>query len=335
MNKKSTIKRVFTVSLVSLLDTALVPLYFVMGRPSFFPLLLLHGIFFILLIILRGKSEEKELEVSPLILLIIPGFGSLFFGISYIVLAYGSFKYGGKFVHSLKKDTEEFEELKYSDINTLKRIMSLSGILDYASVEEKKRTIINMVSENLNVHLGILKKGLHDADPEVVHYTASTLNYLETRYEKEIIQTKRLYNKEKTKQLAEKLVKLYENYMNSGLIDQDILPVYRRKLIADIEFMRKNISGVFYINSRLVNAYIEEGLLDQAETVLNEMQSSFPQEGMLQVMWMKYYFYRRNLHRVTEIAEQIDELDYQLPYEYSRMVSFWSGRLEKLTGSMA
>ncbi|MCF7941294.1 MAG: bacterial transcriptional activator domain-containing protein [Spirochaetia bacterium] len=209
------------------------------------------------------------------------------------------------------------------DFNQVNKLMDMSGVFSYASAINKKEAIVDLLSSDVARNCRMLQKGLLDDDVEVVHYTASTLNYLENRFEKAIREARDAAAAELTLEHLDQLVLLYENYIDSGLLDDDIKPMYHRKVIEVLELELKEFGSTVHVARLLAQAYLRQGKHQEAVTLLLAAVESYPDDMDLRFTLMRYYYEKGDLLAVQQTAEQIDSSDVTLTKEQQRLIAFW------------
>jgi tetratricopeptide (TPR) repeat protein len=290
----------------------------------FIPLLIAHILLSILLFWLRKASSPQTRNISPMLFLLMPGIGALLYAAAYItlyILGSNTVQLGLK--HEYSKDDISYEKSVSIDFNQVNKLMDMSGVFSYASAINKKEAIVDLLSSDVARNCRMLQKGLLDDDVEVVHYTASTLNYLENRFEKAIREARDTAAAELTLEHLDQLVLLYENYIDSGLLDDDIKPMYHRKVIEVLELELKEFGSTVHVARLLAQAYLRQGRHQEAVTLLLAAVESYPDDMDLKFTLMRYYYEKGDLLAVQQTAEQIDSSDVTLTKDQQRLIAFW------------
>ncbi len=314
--------------ILSLLDSGLLLLYYkwqyLEGRAVLPQLLAAHVVVFIIVIIIRRSSSPQSREISPLMFLILPGVGSLLFSLSYLVLYF----VGSKFVKKELKHSYMDETIKYDkdvsiDFKQIGRLMDMAGVFSYSDSSHKKDMIVDLLSGYISANSKLLKQGLGDKDPEVVHYTASTLNYMEEKYEKAIQKARAACVENLTRKKLMNVAVLYEDYMNSGLLEDDILPIYRNSYLQVLELVLKEFGRDEEIMELLIQGYLINDQPHDAEIILLEAVSIFPQSLIIRFAQMKFYYSFNKLEDLVSIAQIIFDMPLELTKEQQGMIDFW------------
>ncbi len=319
--------------ILSLLDLALLFIYYRLqyleGRTVLPQLLTVHAAIFAGVVILRRTSSPQTREISPLILLLLPGIGSLLFSTTYFALFFlGSRIKKDQFHHSFKDHDVEYQKSLKVDMSQVGRLMDLGGVFTFSDSINKKSVIVDLLSGDVSANARILKQGLGDPDPEVVHYTASTINYLEERYERAIQKARAKCVDELSKECLYHVAALYGNYMGSGLLEEDILPIYRASYIQVLELAEKEYGADAEVLRLLISAYLDNGVIEKAEEILQRALSLFPDDSGIRFAEMKYYFRSSHLHEVQRVAEIINKRYSDLSPDEKELIDFWLGKGE-------
>ncbi len=320
----------FIVGLSTLIDISLIVLFYYFTysdqkRLILIPLLFSHAALSVVLFWVRGRSSPQTKNISPVIFLILPGVGGLVYGVSYISL----YRIGERKVQYDIKHAYAEEEIFYKksvsiDFKQVNKIMDMSGVFTYSNAINKKEVIVDLISSDIVKNCRTLKKGLMDKDAEVVHYTASTLNYLENRFEKAIRDARNKVAEELTKEHLDELIGLYENYIDSGLLDDDIIPIYVRKVVEVLKLELEEFGVDLEVMKNLSRTYLELGQQDEAIAILRKISKMYPKDVDIQFILMQYFYEIGNLTEVRNMANTMKTIDAVLTEEQNNSVNFWA-----------
>lgn len=314
--------------ILSLIDLSLLVFYYkiqyLQERNILVQLIALHVVLFFIIIIFRRTSSPQTNEISPVIMLILPGFGSLLFSVTYLALFLLEAKFKkDAFRHEMKDSDIEYKEAVTVDMKQVNRLMDLTGVFHYSDSESKKETIVDLLSGDISANAKQLKSGLGDKDPEVVHYTASTLNYLEEKFEKAIQKARQRCAKNLTREGLLGVGSLYRNYIKSGLMEDDILPIYYGSYIQVLKLILDEYGEKEDVYILLIQAFLDSRQLDLADNYMKEAVDLYPENIQIRLMEMKYLYARSRLKEVGKIAQLIRDLDAEMNEEQQNLVDFW------------
>lgn len=323
------------VGVICVIDMALIAVFYyatyVTENDSLYLLLaFLHILFSAALSFLRRRSSPQTKNMTPLIFLILPGIGALIYGASYISLYITGAKKALFDLHHAYSDEEiTYKKVESIDFGQIAKLMSMSGVFSHADAVNKKDAIVDVLSADVVKNCREIKRGLADDDQEVVHYAASTLNYLETRFEKAIRDARSRAAEDLSEENLQEVVALYENYMDSGLLEDDIIPMYVKKVIETLELQVSEFGMSVRPAVQLAQSYLRIGRKEEAVTLLLEVASQFPDDITLQFMLMQYFYQSGDLVQVRNIADIIHEMDPELTPDQRSKLEFWIDTMEE------
>ncbi len=277
------------------------------------------------LYVIRRRSSPQTKNISPVLFLVIPGVGGLIYGVSYLVLyVLGSKNAQIEYKHAY---TEE-EEIKYDtkvsvDFNQISKLMDMSGVFSYSNALNKKEVIVDLLSSEIIQNCKTLKRGLDDEDAEVVHYTATTLNYLENKFEQSIRNARDAAAEDLTQEHLESLIMLYENYIFSGLLDDDIVPIYMKKIIEILELQVDTFGSDLKVIKHLARCYMRQGKGKETLDLLQEVARENPEDVEIQFTLMNYFYEEGDLVQVKNLAMIIDSIGDSLSEDQRKRIQFW------------
>ncbi len=320
----------FIAGLICILDVVLIVLYYyntyVLDRQNLILLLLLaHVGLTVGLYFNRRRSSPQTKNISPVLFLVIPGVGGLIYGVPYMVLyGLGSKNAQIEYKHAYTEEEEIKYETKVSvDFSQISKLMDMSGVFSYSNALNKKEVIVDLLSSEIIQNCKTLKRGLDDEDPEVVHYTATTLNYLENKFEQSIREARDAAAEDLTKKNLEALVTLYENYIFSGLLDDDIVPIYMKKIIEILELHVDTFGTDLDVVKHLARCYMKQGKGKETLDLLQEVARENPDDVEIQFTLMNYFYEEGDLVQVKNLAMIIDSIGDNISEEQRKRIQFW------------
>lgn len=318
------------VTLLSLCDILLIGLYYytvyIMQEGAAWMVLAgLHLAFSVAVFFLRRYSSPQTKNISPVLFLILPGIGALIYGASYLSLyLIGASKVEYDLRHAYQDEEVTYEKKVSVDFAQVAGLMNMAGVFTYSDALKKKELIVDLLSAQTVQNCQMLKKGLHDPDPEVVHYTASTINYLENRFEKAIHEAREKSAEEFTKENLELVVRLYEQYIESGLLDEQIIPMYIKKMIEVLELQFERFENDLSVAKHLARAYMRIGRKSDAVFLLQQMAKQYPDDVEIQFVLMNYFYSIGDLVQVKNIADLLALGAVPLTKKQQSLIGFWT-----------
>lgn len=290
-------------------------------------IILLHTVFGAVLYVVRKFSSPQTKNISPMLFIILPGIGALIYGISYLSLYLSGARQAMKEVKHLYNLEVEIRYDKSStiDFSQVAKLMDMSGVFRFSSSFHKKQMIIDLLSLESIENYKILKEGLKDGESEVVHYTASALNYLEEHYEKAIQKARDCLAEELSEQNFDHLVKLYENYINSGLLDEEFLPFYRKKIIDVLELQVTQFGPDLKAVKHLAKVYLAQGEEKKAYETIMKVYHDHITDLELQIIIIHYFYNNKEFDQIIRRSKQLASENLEnLTDDQKKLILFWA-----------
>ncbi|MEK6557384.1 MAG: hypothetical protein AABZ14_03685, partial [Candidatus Margulisiibacteriota bacterium] len=200
--------------------------------------------------------------------------------------------------------------------------MSLHDQLKLSGESEKKQSLIQFKSDDLAVKVKVLKKALRDSSPEVVHYAAVTLNAIEQEIDNKLNQLKGQFGLKAAMSTVSELIATMNGYIQSGLIGNQILNLYRRQLL-DWIVAHEGMESLSY-DLRIIRAgaFLDLKDVEKALQQFRELIQEYPERHEAYVGLMELYFRRGEYPKLPELAAKLNH--FSLPREVAGSVAFWS-----------
>lgn len=284
-------------------------------------------IIILLIVMIITRNVHQTYSQIPYFIIIIPGVGGIIL-LFIILLNRLELKDA-----SLISDYEHYisyqnniHEVNKGDLDKNVSYMNLLDLFRHMSSERKKEALIDAIDDGININIDVLKNGLLDDDPEVVHYTASTLKFLEKKFEGEISEAKENYEKTKEIKYLIELIKKTEKYLGSGLVDSDMMYViqkqYTEYLIKMIE-LRSHSYEYYY---KLLELYLDCEDYKSFIKLYRKSKRIVPTTSQLSYLLMKYKYKKGKYSEVHRMASKLKEMN--ITFEnYQVNLSFWCSEL--------
>lgn len=194
----------------------------------------------------------------------------------------------------LKKYLEEMEEEIIVNSSIDLNIIGAYDILSMGSLKEKKEFLIGFESTDTAFKVSVLKKALEDQDIEVIHYAATEISKIDENFLNNI----KKYEIEENK---EKLIKIYFNYCESGLLENEILFLYQKKcyeLLKNKETLDKELS---FIQMKLLE---QMGDIKRCTLKIDDYLQKGDKKDIEVVEFIKKFYYEQNEFNKLKEVEQ-------------------------------
>ena len=294
-------------------------------KPSnLYGVLLIHLILYFLIKILAKKLPSSYNGVPNYLALFLPGLGGVIVSALYISLFY--FQWEGIVLSDYERyiEYERFLE-KESKLNYNKEIVTLSFIdqMRLLDTTRKKDLIVDFSQDYYGEKVNVLQRGLLDKDSEVRHYSAVTLNMLENKFTNAISKLREEFNIYKDHDSLLKLARAYKEYLESGLISDEIFKIINNEYIEVLLKVIEKQKETPKILDQLVKAFIHNGNLFHAEKYNNHLNAKYPDtyEGFVNQMQIAYE--KGDYNTLMQIIKDVQNRELKNSEGIKKQISFW------------
>lgn len=265
-----------------------------------------HFVSSILFICFCKNIMKNDLEYYDVFIIIFPVIGIIMF-IFDIIFSFWKVKRAiadeilgqeDDFYNNLEKIKKDYDLSEFD-------VMSSYDLLLSSNNKNKKRFLFSYESKDPKLKVEILQRALLDENTEVIHYAATELNKLDAGLQEKIntLEKERedITDKNELKEINYKIYKFYKQYINSGLLVEEILDFYQRKTLEllqdlDIDENKKELEKInLYENMKNKKEY-EKLLKDRISKYSeSEMMSKYlrflHKENRFEDLLLKYKEY--------------------------------------------
>ena len=265
-----------------------------------------HFVSSILFICFCKNIMKNDLEYYDVFIIIFPVIGIIMF-IFDIIFSFWKVK------RAIANEILGQEDDFYNNLEKIKKdydlsefdVMSSYDLLLSSNNKNKKRFLFSYESKDPKLKVEILQRALLDENTEVIHYAATELNKLDAGLQEKIntLEKERedITDKNELKEINYKIYKFYKQYINSGLLVEEILDFYQRKTLEllqdlDIDENKKELEKInLYENMKNKKEY-EKLLKDRISKYSeSEMMSKYlrflHKENRFEDLLLKYKEY--------------------------------------------
>jgi len=286
--------------------------------------LLIHLILYGIIYMLDDKYLYNHSGVPNYLALFLPGLGGVLVSLLHFSLLYfrrnsivlGDFE---RYIN-FQRLFENQEKLDYD-----KEIQTLSFLdqMNLLDAKSKKQLIVDFGMNRNEDRVKLLHKGLLDMDGEVQHYSAVSLNMLENEYTHTINQLREEFNQNKDLDSLKRLTKVYQSYVESGLLSGEVLQVFNREYIDILRKLAERKKETPEIMNELVQAYIRGGDLIQAEAVNKRLLEKYHDriEGILN---QAHIAYEKNAYKeLRHLLKNLKDRKLEVSPQLQTLLSYW------------
>ncbi|WP_418790642.1 tetratricopeptide repeat protein [Phosphitispora sp. TUW77] len=296
-----------------------------------FPVLAGHIMIGFIVYGLIRKFLDYRNGVPNYLCFILPCLGEIMVALLYLSLTYFQNKSIVLGDYERYINFERYHDIKEKpDYGREMRTLSFLDQMNLLNPQVKKELIIDfgMTLTQYDKRVKILKHGLTDMDSEVQHYAAVSINMLENEYTYLINQFREEFNTNKDLDSLKKLARVYQSYLDSGLLIGEIFQVFNHEYV---EVLLK-LSGLQKENyeslNELVRAYIRSGDYLEAEEVNQKMLIQYPDKVEGIINNIKITYEKRDFVAVNQLITELIKKKADIPQEYKTNLSFWTAKEE-------
>ncbi|WP_027955766.1 tetratricopeptide repeat protein [Halobacillus kuroshimensis] len=168
---------------------------------------------------------------------------------------------------------------------------------DGANQKELIVSLINSDISNKGRHLNL---GLTNNNSETVHYAATTMNVLSSRFEKELEHARKELAPEAPMSF-ERLCSVYERYLGSGILDENGQARLEKQYEQLLEEMVPKLEKEPWMYRSLGDNYIRRGKEEKAVEAFHEMVSRFPAHPGGYLKLIEFYYAGRDWTNIKPV----------------------------------
>ncbi len=203
-------------------------------------------------------------------------------------------------------------------------IIPLEEAISINDAETRRKLMLEILHRNPNEYLSLLQKARLDDDIEVSHYASTAMMEVEREYELSLQKAEKDYNDDPDSQ--EKLdfyLHTLQQYIASGLIDENILFVYTRRYSELLDDKIKKKPDDMSCYSEAVDNCLSLGSFTRAEEYANQMIEKWPSEEDAWFAKLKIYRSMNNGDGIKRIISEMMRRKIYLTPEGRATIRFW------------
>jgi len=294
-----------TILLLTIFEAEITYLTFYTESLEFFKFLILHGLVGMTLFFSDSYNKRDSFIYNQLTIAV-PFIGIFLYLMDLIFLR----KNGFKIVEDVF-DFEKFldEKKLLTDLNIREELKLVSAIdtMNIKGVDEKKEFITKFKPQDMGVRIRVLKKGLEDKDIEVVHYSAVEFNQLSENFEKQLRKYKKKYKDTKLQEDFYHLIVFYKKYMEVGILDGEILSIYREDYI---ELLKEKllIDDKLEDHLKILDMYLISKKYSEIEKTSKTLLEKYPKDYRVYEILVRFFYEKEDLDSLKEIYSKYKKI---------------------------
>lgn len=292
-------------------------------------ILLIYLIIHILLCIviyigIRTRFFKFSEQLMPIIALV-PIVGVL----AAIIADYNSrFHKAGIKPISLEELHLNFEDLRLQQIEDQQEgdvVVPLEEAMSVNDAQTRRKLMLDILHQNPDAYIELLQKARLDDDIEVTHYASTAMMEMQRDYELSLQKAEKNYldDPQDAENMEIYLAQL-RRYIDSGLIDENILFVYRNKYAQLLEEKIRSFPEDMDAMLQAVDTYLVLENFGSAQNVAAELVHRWPNRQDAWLAQLKVCERMNDGEGIRDVIHQIEARNVYLTPEGKSIVMFWS-----------
>ena len=278
----------------------------------------------------NGKLKSKSMLLP--VVFFIPLWGLLLLFIEEVALNKIS-RQGKKIdIDKLKVDEKRFGRIRV-DQNTSQSItVPLEEAMLINDAKTRRALMLEILHKSPEEYIDMLQKAKSGNDVELTHYATTTIMEIQSDYENSIhLLTEQLSRNPQDRTVLELYYKKLLQYVNSGLLNGNILQIQRNRLSETILAILDGKWDQQELVFNYVENELELGHFGHLEEVITKVQKSWPKEEKTYQFLVELYRKTGRGDKISEILDLLIEQDVYLSADGKKWFNFWAGgeRIEK------
>lgn len=288
--------------------------------------LMVHIVISLIFYIYNIKKNRDEAICKFLVVFLIPVFGFMYFIMIFILKSVGN-DYGKKlqsYESCIKEDVPK-NLVRKTDINKEMNIVPAKEALILNESKVKRSLLIDIVKENSEDSISILRNALENSDTEVSHYAATAIAEFKNYYMTSIQDLAVKYEKNKNDiDILVPYVEIIKKYLNSELLDEKSLEKYKYLYSEKLgELLTLDESQEKYFIEK-INCDIELNNFYSAKDYCNRFYKAYNKSEAAYIMYMKLYYGLRDYKNFKRILDILKKSNIRFSNNTLNITRFWT-----------
>ena len=222
-----------------------------------------------------------------------------------------------------------FEDLRLKKIETDRGgeiVIPLEEAMSVNDAETRRRLMLDILHQKPDEYVRLLQNACLDEDIEVTHYASTAIMEMQREFELSLQAAEREYHSDPDNhELLDRYLYHLWSYIDSGLIDENILFVYRRRYA---EMLAKKITldpDDMQFAFQAVDNYLELSDFGAAAELADRMIARWPGQEKAWFAKMKICQQMNDGVGIKKIISEVVRRNIYLTLEGRNVIAFWSG----------
>lgn len=293
-------------------------------------LLLIHVILCISVYVLKKLQIIKTTTLLMPTVILMPVIGIILLLLVEYLERKDKMGYVENDVDLLKVQEVRYQRIEGTENQESETAVPLEEALMINDTNTRRKLMLDILHKNPDEYIDLLQRTRTEGDVEITHYATTTMMKLQTEYEQKLQQ---LHNRRMLNPKNLSVLKAYEKelqkYINSGLITENILRMYRdtlKEILAAL--IRENPEHKRYYFSQIDNL-LELGRMEEAEQEIAVTKEKWPQDERVYMAMVKFFFLQKDGEAIQNVLHIVEENHVYLSHKGKDWYRFWKhGEIE-------
>lgn len=296
-------------------------------------ILLLYWVMHIILcavawILVRSRVLKCSEQLLPIAVLV-PVFGMVLLLLAELFARWG--KTGSKALNleELHLDGDDLKLLNPEEDQEAGSIIPLEEALAINDAATRRNLMLEILHQNPEEYISLLKDARMDSDIEVNHYASTAIMEISRKYDLTLQKAEQSYrltpdDPAHLEQYAESL----KQYIDSGLINQNTLFVYRYRFAELLKAQMEQAPENLEIHIQAAQNYIASQDYTQAMQLLEYMLAKWPKQERIWLAKLQLCAEMRDRNGIDYVLSEIRRRNVYLSPEGRSIIGFWEVKKE-------
>ncbi len=231
--------------------------------------------------------------------------------------------------HSEFSGEEEPEEIIVAkekirdEVKEVDKLVPLTDALVMNNSFVRRRMILDIINDDSEEHLPLIREASLNDDTEVVHYATTIISEISAKYEKEIKSAKEAYlsdpdDEKKLYRYASLLKRYLENRLVFGELEKMKRAEYSGVLKEKLKFR-----STIQIHAQIIENEIALQNFAEAQKYLDRMKREWPLDEWTWILEFKFFCKQNQMDRAKEIAIEAGKNNIYFSTKYKSFMSFF------------
>ncbi len=287
-------------------------------------LLTIHIVVVITAFILIWRGLIKADFLMLAVIICVPLFGIVSALVVSRLIRTGKVGKNSKNLENMKNGPAEGDELFVEAPDSV-NVVPLEDALIMDDPTVRRSVMLDVLMSDTKDYVDVIDKARMNDDTEVVHYATTAMVELSKEYELRAQELSAQYAENPLKEgLLEEYISFLEQYVNSSMIQGQLLEIQRNTLMQLLaEKVNRYSKPEDY--EELVKALLGQRLYQNADQVLSEMEEKWPDDERNFKLRMRYLYETGSGLKIKEMIYKVSSSDKYYSSDIRDIVSLWSG----------